>query len=106
MNNHIPEEEYRATVPVRVQVLQDGVQVTKVDRNKAYGEPVEDMIRQAKLWSAYLGVHIRPDQVPVCMALTKIGRMAHSPEHRDSAMDGAVYLAIAHEVATAMSEDF
>jgi len=59
------------------------------------------------LWEIYLRakydgkeINIQADDVAIMMALLKIARLAVTPEHRDSAVDGAAYLAIAHECAT------
>lgn len=71
--------------------LEDALAVVK-DRGSVYGPPREDMARIAKLWSAFLGVDIAPAQVPACMMLVKLSRLAQTPNHRDSFVDIAGYV--------------
>jgi len=68
------------------------------DRNKTYGEPADNMKRIADFWSVYLGIEIRPDQVPVMMTLTKIARLMNEL-HEDGFVDSIGYMAIAGELS-------
>lgn len=69
------------------------------DRGMDYGHPTDNMSRTASLWSAYLEVPIRPDQVAMCLALVKIARSMETPKV-DNFIDGAAYFAIAGQLAT------
>jgi hypothetical protein len=69
------------------------------DRGMDYGHPTDNMSRTASLWSAYLEVPIRPDQVAMCLALVKVARSMETPKV-DNFIDGAAYFAIAGQLAT------
>ena len=58
-------------------VLQEADKITSVDRNKDYGHPRADFTRTATLWSAFLGIEITPEQVPLMMILLKVSREAN-----------------------------
>jgi hypothetical protein len=88
--------------PLRESILMEAARLTRADRNKTYGHPLDDYLRTAALWTAYLGTHIDYQQAMVCMMLVKISRLAHSPEHRDSIVDVAGY---ADCLARAIDED-
>jgi len=83
----------------RIHILKEAERLTTGDRHEAYGEPIVNMTRIAEFWSIYLGVKIRPDQVPIMNNLQKIARLMESPDAVDSNIDGAAYMAIAGEVA-------
>lgn len=70
------------------------------DRNKDYGDPKVNHQRIADLWSVILGIEVTPAQVALCMAQVKISRLVHTPNHQDSYIDAAAYIAIAGEIAT------
>lgn len=84
----------------RAKILAKADELTHGDRNKNYGTPLTNHQRIASLWSTYLETEIRPDQVAICMALVKIARLIETPDHLDSYVDGAAYIAIAGEMAT------
>ena len=67
------------------------------DRNEQNGDPYENHLRIAKIWSVILDKEIEPYQVALCMAGLKIARLAYNPLD-DSFIDGAAYLAIAGEI--------
>ena len=69
------------------------------DRGMDYGHPTDNMSRTASLWSAYLEMPIRPDQVAMCLALVKVARSMETPKV-DNFIDGAAYIAIAGQLAT------
>lgn len=47
------------------------------ERGADYGHPKEDFTRTAGLWSAYLGIEVRPEDVPMMMILLKVSRQKH-----------------------------
>ena len=60
------------------------------DRGEAYGHPLDDFARTARMWGAILGVRITPEQVALCMICLKISRECN--EHKeDNLIDGAGY---------------
>lgn len=67
-------------------------------RRTTYGSPTINMRRTAQLLSAYLGIKILPEQVPVIMQLVKIARLAETPRHLDSHLDIAGYVDVADQV--------
>lgn len=94
--------------PIRQNILETAANLTNGDRNKSYGEPIDNMEVFAKLVGAYLtckketdgGADLRVDEVDaaVIMVLSKIGRIAMNRGHADNYVDGAAYMAIAGEV--------
>ena len=72
-------------------ILQEADKLTSGDRQKAYGHPLEDYRRTAKLWSAILGMEVTALQAQLCMCAVKISRLCNSSEHRDSLVDLAGY---------------
>lgn len=79
------------------------------DREQDYGIPENSFRLIAEFWHTYLsakcvaaGVHVQlePEDVAAMMALLKIARLMSNPEHVDSWIDGAGYLACGGEVAT------
>lgn len=59
-------------------------------RQDAYGHPVHDFTRTAKMWSAILGVEVSASQVGLCMCAVKISRQCNRPK-RDNMVDLAGY---------------
>jgi hypothetical protein len=69
-------------------------------RAHTYGDARPNMVRTAKLWSAYLGVPISAHDVAMCMVLVKCARASVS-HHGDNYLDIRGYSVIAE----ALSED-
>ena len=88
----------------RHDILTEADRLTAKDRNKAYGPPLLNHQRIAAIWSVVLGIKVTPAQVALCMAGVKIARLAQTPDHLDSFIDGAAYMAIAGELACAPSQ--
>lgn len=84
----------------RREILTEADRLTSADRNKAYGPPLLNHQRIAAIWSVVLGIEVTPSQVALCMAGVKLARLAQTPDHLDSFIDGAAYMAIAGEIAT------
>lgn len=74
-------------------VLEEAQRIVHGARQQAYGHPREDFARTAGMWSAILGIDVEPHHVALCMIALKLGRLAHSPGHRDSIVDVAGYAA-------------
>lgn len=84
------------------------------DREQDYGIPENSFRLIAAFWHTYLsakcvaaGVHVQlePEDVAAMMALLKIARLMSNPEHADSWIDGAGYLACGGELATLGGKD-
>lgn len=84
--------------PVRGAILDTAHRLTCGDRNKQYGDPLDNHQDIANLWMAYLSTPISPKDVAIMMALVKIARAKRPEPHRDNYVDAAAYLAIAGEI--------
>ena len=82
----------------RGEILKEAHRLTHGDRDKNYGTPYQNHLRIAKIWSVILGIEVTPSQVALCMAGVKIARLVETPDHLDSFVDGAAYLAISGEL--------
>lgn len=65
------------------------------DRATHYGTPDGNIVRIARLWSAYLGVTVRPSEVCWMMTMVKASRARVSPTLRDNYVDAHGYIDIA-----------
>ena len=83
-------------------------------RDQDYNNPEDNFLLIAEFWHTYLsakcvaaGVHVQlePEDVAAMMALLKIARLMSNPEHADSWIDGAGYLACGGELATLGGKD-
>ena len=83
----------------REEILNEAIRLTSTDRQKNYGKPLINHQRIATIWSVILGTEITPSQVALCMAGVKIARLVETPNHEDSFIDAAAYIAIAGEIA-------
>jgi len=68
------------------------------DRQNDYGEAHESFEAIARMWEAYLGMHIEGRDVCNLMALLKIARLRNGP-HDDSSVDACGYLALGAELS-------
>lgn len=82
----------------REEILKTAIDLTTGDRRKSYGSPYINHERIAKIWSVLLEIEVTPSQVALCMVGVKLTRLVESPDHLDSFIDGAAYMAIAAEV--------
>jgi hypothetical protein len=73
------------------------------DRDDTHGKPEDTLERIARMWSAYLGIKIKPQQVAQMMLLLKIAR-AESKYSRDHYLDAIGYTLIAENLARPWSE--
>lgn len=83
----------------RGEILAEANRLTHGDRDKNYGTPYQNHLRIAQIWSVILEKEITPSQVALCMVGVKIARLVETPDHLDSFVDGAAYLAISGELA-------
>jgi len=85
----------------RKEILETALKLTTGDRNKSYGDPVANYRDTAAGWSLILGTKVTASQAALCMAWVKMCRLKKTPNHEDSFIDGAAYLAIAGQCAEA-----
>lgn len=85
------------TEPERLIPLQRAGELICGDRNQEYGSPHDSHKRIADLWSALLGIEIRPYQAAIMLALMKASR-AMTDHKLDTFIDGAAYFGLAWEI--------
>jgi len=70
------------------------------DRRATYGDALTDFTRTGRMWAAILGVdEVTPEQVALCMAALKLGRLCNTADHEDSWVDAIGYLALGGDIA-------
>ena len=79
-------------------ILSEATRLVWADREKDYGDKVENHNNIAKLWSAYLDVKIEAHDVAIMMALLKVARTTLGAVSKDTYIDMAAYSAIAGEI--------
>ena len=67
-------------------IAEEAVEIVMGARRKSYGEPFVNHSRTAKLWSAYLGIELTPEQVCYLNILQKISRSMQI-DKRDNGVD-------------------
>lgn len=82
----------------REDILRSAMELTTGDRRAAYGDPYINHKRIAEIWSVLLDWEVSPSQVALCMVGVKLARLVETPDHLDSFIDGAAYMAIAAEI--------
>ncbi|QWY84400.1 hypothetical protein SEA_KNOCKER_58 [Mycobacterium phage Knocker] len=84
----------------RSKLLADAERAIGGDRERDYGDATAGFERIGKMWAAILGLdEVTAEQYAMCMIAVKLGRLAETPNHRDSWMDAAGYAALASEIA-------
>ena len=68
------------------------------ERSTQYGDVGGSMASIAARWSATLGKEITAAQVVLCLLDLKLARLAHDPNHEDSAVDVCGYAALLREL--------
>jgi hypothetical protein len=81
---------------IRDQVIAEAKELINGDRREQYGDSTFQAM--AMMFTAYLGVEVKPYQAAEMFALAKIARNRHRPK-LDSYVDGIGYLALAAEEA-------
>ena len=81
----------------RSEFLQQTLDALDGPRADTYGDPLTNHTRIAELWSTVLSPPISVSQVYACMVAVKLSRLVQSPQHLDSWMDIAGYVALAAE---------
>jgi len=68
------------------------------ERGENYGSPLDNFTRIAKFWSVLFDVDVTPEKVGLAMDLVKTARLMETPDHYDSYLDKAGYVAANWEV--------
>lgn len=71
-------------------ILEEAQRLVHGDRGEAYGHPLDDFSKTAKIWEAVLGCEVSPEQVALCMIGVKMSRQVNKPK-RDNVVDMAGY---------------
>tara|TARA_R110001606_G_scaffold104716_1_gene228473 strand:+ start:1880 stop:2152 length:273 start_codon:yes stop_codon:yes gene_type:complete len=83
---------------VTKEFLSEASRLVGTDREKDYGDKVENHSNIARLWSAYLEIEIEAHDVAIMMTLLKIARTKLGKVSKDTYIDMAAYGAIAGEI--------
>lgn len=83
----------------RAAILDAAKAAVTADRQATHGAPEDSFGLIARLWSARLGIQLRPDQVAVMMIDLKTARAWQTPGHADNWIDLAGYAACGAELA-------
>jgi len=78
--------------------LSEAIRLSGTDRQKDYGDKVDNHNNIARLWSAYLDIDIKAHDVAIMMALLKMARTKLGAVSKDTYIDMAAYSAIAGEI--------
>ena len=78
--------------------LSEAIRLSGTDRQKDYGDKVENHNNIAKLWSAYLDIPVTAHDVAILMSLLKVARTKLGAVSKDTYIDMAAYSAIAGEI--------
>jgi hypothetical protein len=81
----------------RVALLNAAASLTSGDRQKDYGNPVDNMYHIAQIFNAITGHNIKTSEVPMFHIATKLARMQTSPTKRDHYIDIMAYAGITYE---------
>jgi hypothetical protein len=90
----------------RDEALERALALVTKERETQHGPADRNAEVVAALWSAYTGKKISEHDVPVMLALMKIGRLAvGDPKVEDHWVDAIGYLSIGVEICTVNSSD-
>lgn len=89
----------------RAQVLRTAESLVNGQRADDYGPPAENFGRVAAMWSAQFAAKLKEpltaDEIAIALVHLKLSRLANTPDHADSFIDAAGYIALAAEIAEA-----
>lgn len=84
----------------REELLDEAKRIVMGARQENYGSPESNFKTIADMWTAYLKVAIRPEDVAAMMVLMKVARLANKSDHMDSWVDIAGYAANGAEIVS------
>ena len=91
-------KRYSAKSMITKEFLSEAIRLSGTDRQKDYGDKVENHNNIAKLWSAYKDVEITAHDVAIMMTLLKVARTKIGSVSKDTYIDMSAYGAIAGEI--------
>lgn len=100
-NMEAMKDMFNNAKPAHITILQEAHNIVHGDREQTYGDPGKNLRTIAAYWSVHLtascGEKITLTEQDVCtmMILLKQARLASNPDHRDSMVDTAGYVALA-----------
>jgi hypothetical protein len=103
IDNEVPSRTEVVARPERVtrhDLLKLAESAVGAERQSQYGEPHDNFMLVADMWSAILGTHVTTERVALCQVALKLARLAFNPSHVDSWVDLAGYAAIGAELGT------
>lgn len=68
-------------------------------RRQDYGSVEESFEKIARMWSVILDMNVTAEQVALCQATLKMGRLLNKPNHTDSWVDIIGYAALGGQIA-------
>ena len=78
--------------------LSHAIELVGGDRQKDYGDKVDNHNNIAKFWSAYLDIPVTAHDVAILMSLLKVARTKLGAVSKDTYVDMSAYSAIAGEI--------
>lgn len=90
-----------AQEPLRAVDLRQALHLTVGDRNRDYGDPVENYAHTAAIFNAITGRDLTAREAALMMVAVKLARLRTAPLKADSHVDAMAYLGIVHECAVA-----
>ena len=84
----------------RAEILDTAKQYITQDRAATHGDAENSFGLIAAYWSAHLDTPVSTADVAVMMGLLKLARIKGNPNHVDSYIDAAGYVALGGEIAT------
>jgi len=89
--------EREQKLATRIELLTEAASLTSGDRQKDYGNPIDNMYHIAQIFNAITGHNIKTSEVPMFHIATKLARMQTSPTKRDHYIDVMAYAGITYE---------
>ena len=89
----------------RSDILQQAEKIVCGDRDRQYGSPEDSFRTIAELWTSYLRLQIRAEDVAAMMELMKLARIARGKAKADNWVDLAGYAACGGEIQNEKYEE-
>lgn len=89
--------ETGSKLPNQPSILEQADKLINGDRQKDYGDKLQNFSQTSMLWQGILAAKLAPGQfitaedVALCMIQVKLSRLVKSPDHKDSILDVAGY---------------
>lgn len=89
----------------RVDLLETAIEITSKKHDEDYGTPNANFLRTARLWSAYIGYDIKPEDVAAMMVLMKVSRARSNPRKTRNWAGMAGYAGCGAEVCASKHDE-